>query len=94
MWCAEGGICDCQVMANECVAKQHRMAIYKMPLMVKKKKVQKVKSKLRWWKLKETSSQEAFRQELTRILGDKDGLPDEWDKTSEMLRKQLKLCRE
>ena len=28
-----------------------------------------------------------FRQEVTRILGSKDGLPDEWDKTAEMLRK-------
>ena len=30
---------------------------------------------------------QAFRQEVTRILGGKDGLPDEWDKTAEMLRK-------
>ena len=29
----------------------------------------------------------AFRQEVNRILGGKDGLPDEWDKTAEMLRK-------
>ena len=35
----------------------------------------------------ETSCQEAFRQEVTRILGGKDGLPNEWDKTAEMLRK-------
>ena len=34
-----------------------------------------------------TSCQEAFRQEMTRILGGKDRLPDEWDKTAEMLRK-------
>ena len=34
-----------------------------------------------------TICQEAFRQEVTRILGGKDGLPDEWDKTAEMLRK-------
>ena len=27
------------------------------------------------------------QQEITRILGGKDGLPDEWDKTAEMLRK-------
>ena len=27
---------------------------------------------------------------MTRILGDKDGLPDEWDKTAEMLRKTAK----
>ena len=37
-------------------------------------------------KLKETSCQEAFRQEVTRILGGKNGLPDQWEKTAEMLR--------
>ena len=57
-----------------------------MALMVKKK-AEKVKPKIRWSKLKETSCQEAFRQEVTRILGGKDGLLDEWDKTAEMLRK-------
>ena len=55
--------------------------------MVKKKKAEKVKSNIRWWKLKETSCQNAFRQEVTRILGGEDGLPDEWDKTVEMLQK-------
>ena len=58
-----------------------------MAFMVKKKKEQKVKPKIRWWKLKETSCLEEFRQEMTRILGSKDGLPDKWDKTAEMLRK-------
>ena len=58
-----------------------------MALMEKKKKAEKVKTKIRWWKLKETSYQEAFRQEVTRILGDKDRLSNEWDKTAEMLRK-------
>ena len=80
-------MCDCKVIVNECVAKQHRMMISKMALMVKKKKAEKVNPKIRWWKLKETSCQEAFRQEVTRILGGKDGLPDEWNKTAEMLRK-------
>ena len=51
------------------------------------KKAEKVKPKIRWRKLKETSCQEAFRQEVTRILGSKDRLPDEWDKTAKMLRK-------
>ena len=55
--------------------------------MVKKKKAQKVKLKIRWWKLKETSYQEEFRQELTRILGGEDGLLNKWDKTAETLRK-------
>ena len=80
-------MCNCKVIVNECIAKQHRMVVCKMALMVKKKKIEKVKPKIRWWKLKETSYQEAFRQEVTRILGGKDGLPDEWDKTAEMLRK-------
>ena len=80
-------MCDCKVILNECVAKQHRMVVCKMVLMVKKKKAEKVKPKIRWWKLKETSCQEAFRQEVTRILGGKNRLPNEWDKTAEMLRK-------
>ena len=79
-------MCDCKVILNECDANQHRMVVCKMALMVKKK-AEKVKPKIRWLKLKETSCQEGFRQEVTRILGGKDELPDEWDKTAEMLRK-------
>ena len=84
-------MCDFKVILNKCVAKQHRMVVCKMALKVKKKKAKKVKPKIRWWKLKETSCQEAFRREATRILEGKDGLPDEWDKTAEILKKQLKL---
>ena len=80
-------MCDCKVIVNEFVAKQHRMVVCKMALMVKKKITEKVQPKIRWWKLKETSCQEAFRQEVTRTLRGKHGLPDEWDKTAEMLRK-------
>ena len=35
--------------------------------------------------------QEELRQEVTRILGGKDELPDEWDKTAEMLRKTVEI---
>ena len=93
-------MCDCKVILNECVAKQHRMVVCKIFLMVKKKKADKVKTKIRWWKLKETSYQEAFRQEVTRILyqnppkilGGKDRLPNEWTKQQKCLEeKQLKL---
>ena len=69
----------------ECVAKQHRMVVCKMALMVKKKKTRKVNSKIIWWKLKKTSYQKAYRQEVTRISGGKDGLCDEWKKTAKML---------
>ena len=59
----------------------------KMVLMVKKKKVEKVNPKIQWWKLKDTSYQEAFGQEVTKNLGGKDGLTNEWEETAEMLRK-------
>ena len=55
-------MCDCKVILNKCVAKQHHMVVCKMALMVKKKKAEKVKPKIRWWKLKETSCQEAFKR--------------------------------
>ena len=79
-------MCDCKVMVNVCVAKQHRIVVCKMALMVKKK-AEKEKPKIRWWKLTETSCQEAFKQEVARVLGSKDGLPDKWNKTAEMRRK-------
>ena len=60
-------MCDCKVMVNECVAKQHGMMVRKMALIVKKKKAEEVKSKIRLWELKETSCQEACREEVTRI---------------------------
>ena len=34
-------MCDCKVMMNECVAKQHRMVVCKMALVVKKQKQKK-----------------------------------------------------
>ena len=70
-------MCDCKVILNECVAKQHHMVVCKMDLMLKKKKTEKVKPKIQWWKLRKTSYQEVFRQEVTRILGGKDRLPNE-----------------
>ena len=41
-------MCDFKVILNECVAKQHRMVVCKMAIMVKKKKAEKVKPKIRW----------------------------------------------
>ena len=67
------------------------MVVCKMALIVKKKNAEKVKSKIRWWKWKEKSCQEVFRQKVTRISGGKDGLPEEWNKTAEMLRKTAKI---
>ena len=38
-------MCDCKVIWNECVAKQHHMVVCKMALMVKKKKSRESKAK-------------------------------------------------
>ena len=70
-------MCDCKVIVNKFVAKQHRILICQMALMVKKKKAEKVQPKIRWWKLKKTSCEKAFKQEVTRILGGENGLPNE-----------------
>ena len=83
-------MCDCTVMVNECAAKQHHLTVCKMTLMVKKKKEEKVKPKIRWWKPKETSCHETFREEVTRISGGEEWFLDGWDKTAEMLRKKVK----
>ena len=40
------GMCDCKVILNECIAKQHHMVVCKMVLMVKKKMTEKVKPKI------------------------------------------------
>ena len=52
-----------------------------------KEKNRENKAKDTMMETEETNCQEAFRQEVTRILRGKEGLPDEWYKTAEMLRK-------
>ena len=78
-------ICGCKVMVNECIVKQHRMVVCKMALMGKKNRESKAKDTM--VETEGASCQDAFRQEVTRTLGGKDDLLDEWDKTAEILRK-------
>ena len=80
-------MCDCKVIVKRVCCKTAPYGGMQNGYYSEKEKSSKSKAKIRWWKLKETSCQEAFRQEVTRILGGKEGLPDEWDKTAEMLRK-------
>ena len=87
-------MCDCKVIVNECVAKQYRMMICKMALMVKKKKIRKSKAKDTMVEIEGDECQEAFRQKVTRILAGKDGLSDEWDKAAEILRRTAETVLE
>ncbi|KAK3559898.1 hypothetical protein QTP86_026170 [Hemibagrus guttatus] len=81
-------ISDCKVVVGESVARQHRMVVCRMTLMVCKKKRSKIEieKKTKWWKLKKEECCEEFRQKLRQALGGQVVLPDDWDTTAEVIR--------
>ncbi|KAK3512337.1 hypothetical protein QTP70_005806 [Hemibagrus guttatus] len=80
-------ISDCKVVVGESVARQHRMVVCRMTLMVcKKKKRSKIEKKTKWWKLKKEECCEEFRQKLRQALGGQVVLPDDWETTAEVIR--------
>ncbi|KAK3541695.1 hypothetical protein QTP86_001109 [Hemibagrus guttatus] len=78
-------ISDCKVVVGESVARQHRMVLCRMTLMVCKKK-SKIEKKTKWWKLKKEECCEEFRQKLRQALGGQVVLPDDWETTAEVIR--------
>ncbi|KAK3509880.1 hypothetical protein QTP70_018499, partial [Hemibagrus guttatus] len=81
-------ISDCKVVVGESVARQHRMVVCKMTLMVCKTKRSKIEieKKTKWWKLKKEECCEEFRQKLRQALGGQVVLPDDWETTAEVIR--------
>ncbi|KAK3563790.1 hypothetical protein QTP86_034520 [Hemibagrus guttatus] len=79
-------ISDCKVVVGESVARQHRMAVCRMTLMVCKTKRSKIEKKTKWWKLKKEECCEEFRQKLRQALGGQVVLPDDWETTAEVIR--------
>ncbi|KAK3505805.1 hypothetical protein QTP70_019713, partial [Hemibagrus guttatus] len=81
-------ISDCKVVVGESVARQHRMLVCRMTLMVCKTKRSKreIEKKTKWWKLKKEECCEEFRQKLRQALGGKVVLPDDWETTAEVIR--------
>ncbi|KAK3512329.1 hypothetical protein QTP70_005794 [Hemibagrus guttatus] len=80
-------ISDCKVVVGESVARQHRMVVCRMTLMVcKKKKRSEIEKKTKWWKLKKEECCEEFRQKLRQALGGQVVLPDDWETTAEVIR--------
>ncbi|MCJ8736324.1 hypothetical protein PDJAM_G00258360 [Pangasius djambal] len=81
-------ISDCNVVVRESVARQHRMVVYRMSLMVCKRKRSKIEieKKTKWWKLKKEECCEDFRQKLRQALGGQVVLPDDWETTAEVIR--------
>ncbi|KAK3564064.1 hypothetical protein QTP86_007518 [Hemibagrus guttatus] len=81
-------ISDCKVVVGESVARQHRMVVCRMTLMVCKKKRSKIEIEktTKWWKLKKEECCEEFRQKLRQALGGQVVLPDDWETTAEVIR--------
>ncbi|KAK3507183.1 hypothetical protein QTP70_009514 [Hemibagrus guttatus] len=81
-------ISDCKVVVGESVARQHRMVVCRMTLLVCKKKRSKIEieKKTKWWKLKKEECCEKFRQKLRQTLGGQVVLPDDWETTAEVIR--------
>ncbi|MCI4382168.1 hypothetical protein PGIGA_G00260670 [Pangasianodon gigas] len=81
-------ISDCKVIVGESVARQHRMVVCRMTLMVCKQKRSKIEieKKTKWWKLKKEACCEDFRQQLRQALGGQVVLPDDWETTAEVIR--------
>ncbi|KAK3565647.1 hypothetical protein QTP86_012969 [Hemibagrus guttatus] len=81
-------ISDCKVVVGESVARQHRMVVCRMTLMVCKTKRSKIEmeKKTKWWKLKKEDCCEEFREKLRQALGGQVVLPDDWETTAEVIR--------
>ncbi|KAK3553111.1 hypothetical protein QTP86_031688 [Hemibagrus guttatus] len=79
-------ISDCKVVVGESVARQHRMVVCRMTLMVCKKKRSKIEKKTKQWKLKKEECCEEFRQKLRQALRGQVVLPDDWETTAEVIR--------
>ncbi|KAK3543099.1 hypothetical protein QTP70_010645 [Hemibagrus guttatus] len=79
-------ISDCKVVVGESVARQYRMVVCRMTLMVCKKKRSETEKKTKWWKLKKEECCEEFRQKLRQALGGQVLLPDDWETTAEVIR--------
>ncbi|KAK3534912.1 hypothetical protein QTP70_002000 [Hemibagrus guttatus] len=79
-------ISDCKAVVGESVARQHRMVLCRMTLLVCKTKRSKIEKKTKWWKLKKEECCEEFRQKLRQALGGQVVLPDDWETTGEVIR--------
>ncbi|KAK3530967.1 hypothetical protein QTP70_007276 [Hemibagrus guttatus] len=81
-------ISDCKVVVEESVARQHRMVVCRMTLLVCKTKRSKIEieKETKWGKLKKEERCEEFRQKLRQALGGQVVLPDDWETTAEVIR--------
>ncbi|KAK2890506.1 hypothetical protein Q8A73_018806 [Channa argus] len=79
-------ISDCKALVGESVARQHRMVVCKMMLVVRKIRRTKAEQRTKWWKLKKEECRLVFREELRQTLGGLEVLPDDWTTTANLIR--------
>ncbi|KAK3522383.1 hypothetical protein QTP86_008917 [Hemibagrus guttatus] len=79
-------ISHCKVVVGESVARQHRMVVCRMTLLVCKTKRSEIEKKTKWWNLKKEECCEEFRQKLRQALGGQVVLPHDWESTAEVIR--------
>ncbi|XP_061629993.1 uncharacterized protein LOC133478218 [Phyllopteryx taeniolatus] len=82
-------VTDCKVTSKvgESVARQHRMVVCKMTLVVGRK-IRKTKAEKRtmWWKLRQDECSAAFREEVKQALGGREELPEDWTTAAKVIR--------
>ncbi|KAK3539823.1 hypothetical protein QTP70_013336 [Hemibagrus guttatus] len=81
-------ISDCNMVVGESIARQHRMVVCRMTLMVCKKKRSRIEieKKTKCRKLKKEEYCEEFRQNVRQALGGQVVLPGDWETTAEVIR--------
>ncbi|KAE8291438.1 hypothetical protein D5F01_LYC11043 [Larimichthys crocea] len=78
-------ISDCKVVVGESAARQHRMVVCRMMLVVRKMKRAKAEQRTKWWKLKKEECCMTFRKELRQALGGQEELPNDWTTTANVI---------
>ena len=77
---------DCKVVAGESVARQHRVVVCRITLVVKKKKSEKMKPRIRWWKLKDVDCREAFSKGVFEALDGQEETDVGWEIMAQAVR--------
>ena len=83
--CKLNDISDCKVVVGESVAKQHRMVVCRLTIVVRKMKRVKVEQRTKWWKLKREECCMDFKEMLGQTLGGQ-VLPNDWITTANLIR--------
>ncbi|RXN38888.1 Retrovirus-related Pol poly LINE-1 [Labeo rohita] len=79
-------ISDCKVLVGESVARQHRMMVCKITLVVRKVKRTKAEQRTKWWKLRKEECCVVFREELRQAMGGQEVLSVDWTTTASVIR--------